>query len=100
MFGKRPDASPVRDLNAMRRFMPYVSPRRNDSVFYMRQDIRADAALEFIFGSTGSQSIRKGRPPLATRRRVDDVQRQAKAHRRCSHDHHQAPLLSGERIPR
>ncbi len=48
MFGKRPDASPVRDLNAMRRFMPYVSPRRNDSVFYMRQDIRVDAAFEFI----------------------------------------------------
>ena len=48
MFGKRPDASPVRDLNAMRRFMPYVSPRRNDSIFYMRQDIRVDAAFEFI----------------------------------------------------
>jgi hypothetical protein len=48
MFGKRPDASLVRDLNAMRRFMPYVSPRRNDSVFYMRQDISVDAAFEFI----------------------------------------------------
>ncbi len=48
MFGKRPDATPVRDLNAMRRFMPYVSPRRNDSVFYMSQDIRVDAAFEFI----------------------------------------------------
>jgi hypothetical protein len=48
MFGKRPDASPVRDLNAMRRFMPYVSPRRNDSLFYMNQDIRVDAAFEFI----------------------------------------------------
>jgi hypothetical protein len=48
MFGKRPDASLVRDLNAMRRFMPYVSPRRNDSLFYMRQDIRVDAAFEFI----------------------------------------------------
>jgi hypothetical protein len=48
MFGKRPDATPVRDLSAMRRFMPYVSPRRNDSVFYMSQDIRVDAAFEFI----------------------------------------------------
>ena len=48
MFGKRPDASLVRDLNAMRRLMPYVSPRRNDSLFYMNQDIRVDAAFEFI----------------------------------------------------
>jgi len=48
MFGKRPDATLVRDLSAMRRFMPYVSPRRNDSLFYMNQEIRADAAFEFI----------------------------------------------------
>ncbi len=48
MFGKRPDATLVRDLNAMRRFMPYVSPWRNDSLFYMNQDIGAEAAFEFI----------------------------------------------------
>ncbi len=48
MFGKRPDATLVRDLNAMRRFMPYVSPRRNDSLFYMSQDIRVDVAFEFL----------------------------------------------------
>lgn len=48
MFGKRPDATPVRDLDAMRRFMPYVSPRRNDSLFFMNQDIGAEAAFEFI----------------------------------------------------
>jgi hypothetical protein len=48
MFGKRPDATLVRDLSTMRRFMPYVSPRRNDSVFYMNIDIRAEAAFEFI----------------------------------------------------
>ena len=48
MFGKRPDATLVRDLSAMRRFMPYVSPRRNDSLFYMNQDIDAEAAFEFI----------------------------------------------------
>jgi hypothetical protein len=48
MFGKRPDASQVRDLSTMRRFMPYVSPRRNDSLFYMNQVISADAAFEFI----------------------------------------------------
>jgi hypothetical protein len=48
MFGKRPDATLVRDLGAMRRFMPYVSPRRNDSLFYMNQEIHADAAYEFM----------------------------------------------------
>jgi hypothetical protein len=48
MFGRRPDASLVRDLDAMRRFMPYVSPRRNDSLFYMRQEIRAEPAFEFL----------------------------------------------------
>jgi len=48
MFGKRPDATLVRDLSTIHRFMPYVSPRRNDSLFYMNQEIRADAAFEFI----------------------------------------------------
>lgn len=48
MFGRRPDARPVEPLAPMRRFMPYVSPRRNDSVFYMMQEIGLDAALEFL----------------------------------------------------
>ena len=48
MFGKRADATLVRDLSTMRRFMPYISPRRNDSLFYMNQDIAVDAALEFL----------------------------------------------------
>jgi hypothetical protein len=32
----------------MRRFMPYVSPRRNDSLFYMMQEIEVEAALEHL----------------------------------------------------
>jgi hypothetical protein len=48
MFGRRPDATPVRDLSTMRRFMPYVSPRRNDSLFYMMQQIEVEAALEYL----------------------------------------------------
>jgi hypothetical protein len=48
MFGKRPDATLVHDLSTMRRFMPYVSPRRNDSLFLMNQEIGAEAAFEFI----------------------------------------------------
>jgi hypothetical protein len=48
MFGRRSDATPVRDLSTMRRFMPYVSPRRNDSLFYMMQQIEVEAALEHL----------------------------------------------------
>ncbi len=48
MFGRRPDATQVRGLGAMRTFMPYISPRRNDSVFHLPQDIEVEAALEFL----------------------------------------------------
>jgi hypothetical protein len=48
MFGRRPDATVVTGLSTMRRFMPYVSPRRNDSLFYMVQEIEVEAALEFL----------------------------------------------------
>ena len=48
MFGRRSDATLVRDLSTMRRFMPYVSPRRNDSLFYMMQQIEVEAALEYL----------------------------------------------------
>ena len=48
MFGRRSDATLVRDLSPMRRFMPYVSPRRNDSLFYMMQSIEVEAALEYL----------------------------------------------------
>jgi len=48
MLPWRSDAKPVENLSQMRRFMPYISPRRNDSVFYMYQDIEVEAALEFL----------------------------------------------------
>jgi hypothetical protein len=48
MFGHRSDATLVRELPALRRFMPYVSPRRNDSLFYMMQQIEVEAALEHL----------------------------------------------------
>ena len=48
MFGRRADARLVTELSTMRRFMPYVSPRRNDSLFYLMQDIEVDAALEYL----------------------------------------------------
>jgi hypothetical protein len=48
MFGTRPDARPIENLPTMRRFLPFVSPRRNDSLFYMFQDIEVEAALEYL----------------------------------------------------
>ena len=48
MFPWRPDAKPVESLSTMRRFMPFISPRRNDSVFYMYQDIEVEAAIEYL----------------------------------------------------
>lgn len=48
MLPRRPDGKPVEKLSNMRRMMPMISPRRNDSVFYMYQDIEVDAALEYL----------------------------------------------------
>jgi hypothetical protein len=48
MFGRRPDGTLVKKLSQMRMFMPYVSPRRNDSVFHLAQDMDVEAALEFL----------------------------------------------------
>jgi hypothetical protein len=57
MLPWRADAVEVPELSAMRRFMPFVSPRRNDSLFYMFQDIEVEAALEFL------EKKNRGRPP-------------------------------------
>ena len=48
MFGRRPDATLVRDLAPLRRFMPFVSPRRNESLVYFSHDLRVDGALAFV----------------------------------------------------
>ena len=47
MFGRRPDATLVRDLSTVRRFMPFVSPLRNHSLVYFSQEINVEAALRF-----------------------------------------------------
>ena len=57
MFGRRPDARLCRDLPPIRRFMPFVSRRRNDSVVYFAQDLDVEAALEFV------EAYNEGRPP-------------------------------------
>jgi hypothetical protein len=48
MFGRRPDASLVPDISPMRRFMPFVSPRRNDSLVLFAQAIDAEPALAHL----------------------------------------------------
>jgi hypothetical protein len=48
MFVRRSDAKPIENLPTMRRFLPFVAPRRNDSLFYMFQDIEVEAALEYL----------------------------------------------------
>jgi hypothetical protein len=47
VFGRRPDATLVRDLSPIRRFMPFVSPRRNDSLVYFEHEVDVEAALAF-----------------------------------------------------
>jgi hypothetical protein len=48
MFGRRPDGTLVRNMPKLRRFMPFVSPRRNDSLFYYAHEVEVDAALAFV----------------------------------------------------
>ena len=48
MFGSRPDGHRIRNLSNVRAFMPFISPRRNDSLFYYSMDIDLDAAFDFL----------------------------------------------------
>ena len=57
MFGRRSDGKLVRNLPKLRRFMPFVSPRRNDSLFYYQHEIEVDAALALV------EQQNQGRPP-------------------------------------
>ena len=47
MFGRRPDAT-LANVPPMRRIMPFISPRRNDSVFHLAQDFDLEPAFEFL----------------------------------------------------
>lgn len=57
MFGRRSDATLVRDLSRLRRFMPFVSPRRNESLVYYDTEIEVEPALDFI------EERNRSRPP-------------------------------------
>ena len=93
----------------MRRILPHVSPRRNESLFYLPNDVEVEAALEFLEKHNRTrpadrpatlfhlllravaqglalrprvQPLREGRPALAAPRHLPHVQRQARALRR------------------
>lgn len=48
LLGRRADATRVRDVSTMRRFMPFVSPRRNESLVYFDSEIEVGPALRFL----------------------------------------------------
>jgi len=48
MFFTRPDGERIRDLSRMRRFMPFISPRRNDSLVLYQTEIELDSAKAFL----------------------------------------------------
>lgn len=47
-FRTRPDGTLVPGVPALRRFMPFISPRRNDSLVYYPQEVEVDRALAFL----------------------------------------------------
>lgn len=48
MFGRRPDATLVRDLSPLRRFMPFISPRRSEALVYLEHTVDVEAALQLL----------------------------------------------------
>ena len=48
MLGMRADGKRVRDISVTRRFMPYLSPRRNSSLVYDTTEIEVGAATEYL----------------------------------------------------
>ncbi len=48
MLFTRPDGDRIPDLSRMRRFMPFVSPRRNDALVLYQTEIELDAANAFL----------------------------------------------------
>ena len=61
MFGRRPDGQLVRDAAPIRRFLPFVSPRRSEALVYLEQKVNVDAALALV------EALNADRPPEAGR---------------------------------
>ena len=45
MLFTRPDGERIRDLSRMRKFMPFISPRRNDSLVLYQTEIELDTRM-------------------------------------------------------
>jgi hypothetical protein len=58
MFSQRADAIEVRNVSTMRRFMSFISPRRNESCVYFSQDLDVEEALLLV------ESRRAGARPI------------------------------------
>ena len=55
MLGHRSDGDRINDLSTTRRFMPFLSPRRNASLVYYSTEIKVDAALAFLEAQNASR---------------------------------------------
>jgi hypothetical protein len=55
VFGRRPDATLVTGLSATRRFMPILSPRRNDNLVYFEFDVEVENALAWAEARSASR---------------------------------------------
>lgn len=64
MFGRRPDATLVRDVGAVRRMMQYISPRRAEAVVYYSQEVAVDAALDWLDALNAERGPDAGRVTL------------------------------------
>ena len=56
MFGRRSDGRLVQNLSATRRFMPYLSGRRNSSLVYYTAEVDVGPALAFLEEQNRSRS--------------------------------------------
>lgn len=68
MFGRRLDETLVQDLPAIRRFMPLLSPRRNESLVYFAHDVDVEAALPFAEARSEKSPADRPRTGAADRR--------------------------------
>ena len=66
MFGRRPDATLVRDLSATRRFMPILSPRRNDNLVWFELEVEVERALAWARGEERAAATRSARSRCST----------------------------------
>ncbi len=55
MIWSRADADPIPNLSRLRRFMPFVSPRRNESLILHSTEIRLNPAFEFLAESNANR---------------------------------------------